>query len=161
MKMARHPSNKPSEPKDGWIEVDGLRIHYLRLGLRNRWIILRASLFFGSDRRAVEGKIDEILKLAVTPDMERAFLSWLRSEFGPNGVRSNFVERLQEKRVPTLILHGARDRLISVSHAYRARTLIEGSELHVIPECGHLLPRECKGRFIRVVSDFLLEKPPP
>src|SRR5436190_3568318 len=53
----------------------------------------------------------------------------------------DFRDRLQEIRCPSLVLWGARDTLTPVSDAFNyARRL--GSELRVIPDCGHLLTGE-------------------
>lgn len=133
---------------------------FLRLSLRNRRIIRRFSLVAVSNRRTVEEELDEIHRLAAIPGIEKAFLSWLRSEFLLNGLRSNFVESLHKIMVPTLVLHGKKDSLIPVSLAYKAHTLIKGSELHVFQECGHLPPRENPDEFNRVVSSFLLKNQP-
>jgi pimeloyl-ACP methyl ester carboxylesterase len=60
--------------------------------------------------------------------------------------------------VPTLILHGAEDRFVPVNWARRAHRLIKGSELQVLPRCGHWLPREKPDEFERVVSSFLTKR---
>lgn len=99
--------------------------------------------------------VDEVYQLMKMPAAGRAFRSWQRSEIGCRGLRTNFVDRLHEITVPTLILHGAEDRLVPVSWAQRAHTLIRGSELYVFAECGHWPPREKADEFNRAIPEFL------
>lgn len=49
-------------------------------------------------------------------------------------------QRLQEIKLPTLIVHGEDDPLIPVAAAYEQHKLIPGSKLEVIPAMGHDLP---------------------
>jgi pimeloyl-ACP methyl ester carboxylesterase len=39
---------------------------------------------------------------------------------------------------PTIVVHGADDRLVPRSHSEHTASLIPGAELRVVPECGHL-----------------------
>jgi pimeloyl-ACP methyl ester carboxylesterase len=39
---------------------------------------------------------------------------------------------------PTIVVHGADDRLVPLSHSEHTASLIPGSELRVVPDCGHL-----------------------
>jgi pimeloyl-ACP methyl ester carboxylesterase len=39
---------------------------------------------------------------------------------------------------PTIVVHGADDRLVPLSHSQHTASLIPGSELRVVPDCGHL-----------------------
>ena len=57
--------------------------------------------------------------------------------------------------VPTLIIHGADDQLIPLSEARAMQAAIEGSELVVIPEAGHLPNLEQIDLFSDAVLDFL------
>lgn len=99
--------------------------------------------------------IDEVYQMMKKPRIERAFISWQRSETRWRSLKSNYVNRLSEIKVPTLILHGRDDKYVPVSWAQRAQRLIKGSELVVFPECGHWLPREKTEEFNRVVLRFL------
>ncbi len=57
--------------------------------------------------------------------------------------------------VPTLIIHGADDQLIPLSEARAMQAAIEGAELVVIPEAGHLPNLEQIDLFSDAVLDFL------
>jgi len=99
--------------------------------------------------------VDKVYRLAKKPGAGRAWRSWQRNEIKWSGLRTNFVDRLHEVAVPTLILHGEEDKYIPVSWARRAHSLIEGSELLVFPRCGHWLTLEKPGEFNSAVSEFL------
>jgi pimeloyl-ACP methyl ester carboxylesterase len=141
----------------------------VRLPLLNRlvWAALRRSrgmvewslqsVFY--DSRAVTASlVDKVYRLVKKPGVGRAWRSWQRSEIKWSGLRTNFVDRLHEVAVPTLILHGEEDKYIPVSWARRAHSLIEDSELLVLPRCGHWLTLEKPGEFASAVSEFLARR---
>ena len=102
-----------------------------------------------------ESLVDEVYQLAKEPGAGRAWRSWQENEIGREGLHTNFVDRLTTLAVPTLILHGAEDKYVPVAWARRAHVLIEGSELNVLPRCGHWLTLERPGEFNRAVVRFL------
>jgi esterase/lipase len=53
-------------------------------------------------------------------------------------------ERLAEVKVPTLILHGARDRVCSVANAERVRALLGTRDVRVVilPRSRHIITRD-------------------
>jgi pimeloyl-ACP methyl ester carboxylesterase len=68
-------------------------------------------------------------------------------------VIDDFHDRLRDIRCPSLVLWGARDTLTPVSDAFNyARRL--GSELRVIPDCGHLLTGERADACYDAISEF-------
>ena len=119
--------------------------------------IMRLSLqtLFHDPQAVTSNLVDEVFQVAKKPDVGRAWRSWQRSEIGWSGLRTNFVDTLHALAVPTLILHGAEDRYVPVSWARRAHTLIEDSELNVLPQCGHWLTREKPEEFIAAVLEYL------
>jgi pimeloyl-ACP methyl ester carboxylesterase len=80
--------------------------------------------------------------------LQRRELSW-------RGLRTNYVNRLAEITVPTLILHGENNRLLPLTIAERAPRLIRSSRLDVIRHCGHLAPLEQPEAVNRALYDFL------
>ena len=60
---------------------------------------------------AIEEAFDEIIRLARKPGAGAAFRQLQRSEYRWRGLRTNYLDRLSEIQVPTLIVHGAEDRL--------------------------------------------------
>lgn len=81
----------------------------------------------------------------------------------PEGYRAQLEatekwERLDELKTigcPTLILHGAQDRLVSVDNARQLAQEIPESQLIVLPDCGHQLFTDQPDKGARAVLDFL------
>jgi pimeloyl-ACP methyl ester carboxylesterase len=94
---------------------------------------------FYDPQTITEGLVDEVYQLAKELGAGRAWRSWQENEMGREGLRTNFVDKLPTLAVPTLILHRAEDKYVPAAWARRGRahTLIEGSELNVLPRCGH------------------------
>ena len=128
------------------------------LMIRSRTIarrILSAALV--NRREALnEEVLDEVIRLAKRAGAGAAFRQLQRSEYLWLGLRTNYVHRLSEVRVPTLIIHGAQDRIVPVSWAQRAHNLIKNSKLAIIPRCGHMPPIEQPEVFDEIVRCFLL-----
>src|SRR5215475_12596482 len=57
--------------------------------------------------------------------------------------------------VPTLVLSGRRDRLITPTLAERLGALIPGSRLHIVDGAGHMLPLEAADRVNREIVAFV------
>jgi carboxylesterase len=67
-------------------------------------------------------------------------------------------ERLREVRCPTLILHGARDRVCPVSNAWRVAEQLGSEDCRVVifPRSRHILTRDVEHAAVRrEISDFL------
>ncbi len=66
---------------------------------------------------------------------------------------SPFEETLSGLRTPTLITWGERDRVLHASGARILHALLPASELHLMPETGHIpmveKPRDCAAAFLR------------
>lgn len=101
--------------------------------------------------------IDEVHELAQSPEPQRAFCGFQRSEGLWGGLRTCYMERLGEIRCPTLIIHGAQDTLVPIRAAREAAARIPGARLHVIEQCGHWAPRDCPEEFNEAVLSFLQE----
>jgi pimeloyl-ACP methyl ester carboxylesterase len=125
--------------------------------LRRSRRMVRWSLYnLVHDRSAVDAAlVEEAYRLVRKPGAGHAFRSFQKDEVGWRGLRTSYVDRLREVSAPTLIVHGANDEAVPVAWAYRAHDLIPGSELRVIPRCGHWPPRERPEEFNRIVVEFL------
>lgn len=66
-----------------------------------------------------------------------------------------WCDQLTEIDCPTMIVWGQRDALLPLRHAREYARRILGSELHVIPEAGHLPMLECPAAFNRLLTAFL------
>lgn len=59
---------------------------------------------------------------------------------------------------PTLIIWGAEDRVLSLSHAKAAKAEIPNAELLVFEQCGHVPQLECPDKFNVAVLEFLAKE---
>lgn len=108
------------------------------------------------DPRIISDRVlEDVKRILSTPGIEKAFTSWLRTEIGWKGLRTNLINRLHEIKVPTLILHGSDDRSVPPHWAHQAHKLIRNSKLHIFSKCGHWPPREKVDEFNSKVLEFL------
>jgi pimeloyl-ACP methyl ester carboxylesterase len=63
--------------------------------------------------------------------------------------------RAQYIKAPTLIVHGASDRLVPLSYAEEMVSLLRDAQLHILDNAGHYPMIEQEGEFVAVVEDFL------
>jgi pimeloyl-ACP methyl ester carboxylesterase len=86
----------------------------------------------------------------------KAFVRTMRSVIDPGGQSVSAIDRLYlAERIPTLIVWGQKDRIIPVSHAYRALEASPHSRLEIIPGAGHFPQSEDPTRFVGILEDFL------
>ena len=94
-------------------------------------------------------------------ESRRAFFASARAVIDPGGQTVNANPRLhQTVTVPTLLVWGARDRMIPSWHAVLAQQAIEGSRVEVFERSGHFPHLDDPDRFARVLSEFISEEPP-
>lgn len=65
------------------------------------------------------------------------------------------AEALRAVRAPALVAWGADDHLFAAENAPRLAEELPGSELHIIPECGHAPPEEKPDELVKVLAPFL------
>ncbi|MDA2928271.1 alpha/beta hydrolase [Acidobacteria bacterium AH-259-G07] len=102
-----------------------------------------------------EDLAEEIFAAISTPGTGRAWRSYLENEMDWSGFRSNFLSRLGEITVPTLVVHGSDDKLVPVKWARTAQKLIPDSRLCILQQCGHWPQREKPVEFHRAALNFL------
>jgi len=64
------------------------------------------------------------------------------------------AKRLGRIRCPTLLLWGAQDRLVPPAYGEAYRKCIQGAQLQLIPQCGHLPMFEREAEFVEAVAEF-------
>ena len=108
--------------------------------------------------------IEEGYEMSSLPGAQRCLLSTLRSMFNIWGVRSDayrpILDRLEEIEVPTLVIWGAQDRILPVTHAHKAAKRLPNARLHIFDPCGHVPNIERAEEFNALVTDFLAKNPP-
>ncbi|MEX0626442.1 MAG: alpha/beta fold hydrolase [Chloroflexota bacterium] len=92
------------------------------------------------------------------PSTPERFIGELRATLDP----SSFVtDRLNEIRVPTLVLAGGKDQVVPLASTQLVAETIPGARLEVDPECGHTVRSSFRG-YDQLVEAFLAEgdRPP-
>jgi pimeloyl-ACP methyl ester carboxylesterase len=75
-------------------------------------------------------------------------------------LEANYLEALEQLRVPTLIIHGERDTLVPLRYARDVARRIPGAQLEVLREASHLPYMSHSQAFNAFVGDFLLQHLP-
>lgn len=95
------------------------------------------------------------------PATRRAFFRTLRAVIDQGGQTVSATDRLYlAAQVPTMLIWGAKDTLIPVSHAFAAHDAIPGSRLVVFDGAGHFPHCEDPERFAETLIDFITTNPP-
>jgi len=99
--------------------------------------------------RVTDREIDDAWRPLKVRGTRRAALAAIRTDPTPyRGLEARV-------RVPTLVIWGERDRLLTAREAESVRSRIPGARLVLIPDAGHLPQRERPEAFAAAVSDFL------
>jgi len=94
-------------------------------------------------------------------ESRRAFFRSLRDVIDFRGQAVSALGRLHRAaELPTLIVWGARDPFIPVSHAVAAHEAIPASRLEIFDEVGHYPHCEAPERFVEVLLDFVTSTEP-
>ncbi len=94
-------------------------------------------------------------------DTRRAFFRTLHAVIDLGGQAVSATDRLYlASQVPTLIVWGAQDPLIPVSHAVAAHEAMPGSRLVIFDDVGHFPHCEAPDRFVEVLIDFITSTEP-
>jgi pimeloyl-ACP methyl ester carboxylesterase len=95
-------------------------------------------------------------------ETRRAFLATIRTVVDPGGQTVSALERLPAlAHIPTLLVWGARDRLIPVAHGIAAQQAIAGSRLEVFEKAGHAPHLSDPPRFVALLREFVAATPAP
>ena len=125
----------------------------LRRSPRTLRLLLRLFVF-RQGKAVTEEVLAEVAEQLRVPDIERAFMGWLREELHLTALTTNYLERLRDLAPPTLLVHGDRDLVVPTSRAKRAAQRIPDATLKLLPS-GHWTPREAQQAFTDAVLEFL------
>lgn len=70
------------------------------------------------------------------------------------GATHNAEARISAIACPTLVLFGAEDKVVPASNAPMLAQKIQGAQVKVIPNVGHLLPIEAPAEISRIIAQF-------
>ena len=91
------------------------------------------------------------------PGAKQALLNIIRHGVSFRGPSPEiiFLDKLSLIKSPTLLIHGAQDKVIPLQYARKARRLIPRARLKIIEECGHCPYIEKTPEFNKTVINFL------
>ena len=89
------------------------------------------------------------------PGADAAFLSAVRSLLRVGARRGRYWAAMRKVRAPVLLLHGEKDRLVSVHSAREAAARNPGWRLEVLPDVGHVPQLEAPEAVAGLMLDWL------
>ncbi len=101
--------------------------------------------------------IDLVHDQVKKPGVAKAFSDLQDGDIDWNGLKTNYIDRLNEIQSKTLIIHGGKDSLVPLDCSKEAHQIITGSEIYIMAGCGHWPQRDNPDEFNRVVKDFFSE----
>lgn len=101
--------------------------------------------------------IDLVHEQVKRPGVAKAFSDLQDGDIDWHGLKTNYLDRLNEIMSQTLIIHGEKDSLVPLGSSQEAHRLITGSEIYIMAGCGHWPQRDNPEEFNRVVKDFFVE----
>lgn len=115
---------------------------------------IRSSLqsAYLDDEQVTERTVDAYYYPMRTEGAMYAVLAMLRRS---RSVTEKWQGRIAELDLPTFIIWGADDTWIPVEDAKKFHRDIAGSQLLIVPECGHLPQEETPDEFVMAVLDFM------
>lgn len=112
----------------------------VRLGVEG-WRRIAGPLF---DEEEMTGMVQAAVRRSVSPiGTVRQLLAILESP--------DRTAALRQVRVPTLVVHGLADRLVSPSGGIATARAVPGSRLLMFPDMGHDLPRARRGEIVEAI----------
>jgi len=122
----------------------------------NSMIGLSKRLFY-QPPAILEELLPEMDRIKLLPGASMATVRSIRSSINLRGLRPKWqiLSRLKQSEVPLMVIWGADDFIIPVSHAEAARRELPQCDVQVLPEFGHWPQMEKPSVFNPLVADFL------
>lgn len=119
----------------------------------------RAALrsIFANPDNISEDMVDELFEAVQSPSGQEAFYSFQKYEMTWQGLRTNYVDKINTIQVPTLFIHGDKDRLVPLEEVQRSAAMMKNARVKVMKDTGHWAPREHPDVFNQWVREFLRE----
>lgn len=161
-------------PVDAWGLFDKLSWHWLTHWFirskfnddlyewtKNYPSILRWSLeysLFGDKSKVSDALVAEIQEAMFDSSAGKSFISFQRSEITPTGFTTDLFGRLEEIKLPTLLIHGALDKAVPVKGAILASKRIPDCDIHLMEGCKHWPQKERPEEFANALQSYLDRK---
>lgn len=134
----------------------------------NRYKAVEAMEKFGMEpfaKKAVKSQLGKTTQ-EKNPALVSEVLGWMLECSAESAIeatrgmaeRRDLTSVLSKIKVPALIIGGVEDPLISPDIIKQMNGQIAGSEMHLLPECGHLVNKEKPEEFQKLFSAFLKAK---
>jgi pimeloyl-ACP methyl ester carboxylesterase len=103
----------------------------------------------------------------ITPEVWEGYTVPLRAddwdralyEFTVSSFQVDLATRLDEITMPVLVITGDDDRIVPTEESIRLASELQGSQLVVVPDCGHVPHEECPAPFLDAVIEFVNSLP--
>ena len=116
---------------------------------------MRERCFHDPSSEAAQSFIPDVIPFDKLLFYYRARQATARVAWNPYFYNPKLRGRLYRVKCPTLVLWGDSDGLLPLDFASAYHEAIPGSELKVLPQCGHLPPIERPEEFAAAVKEFL------
>lgn len=117
--------------------------------------VLRAMVH--DPERLPAGVLAEFAREAAEPGAGMGYGRYNQSTLGWRGMRNDLMPLVDRIEAPTLIVLGARDRLVPPAGSRAASERMPHARLVLVDDCGHWAQLEASERFAREVRAFLDE----
>ena len=103
--------------------------------------------------------IDRVADINIQNSNQKSFLSFMRETSGFFGMKKEIVSKalakLSEINVPTLIVWGKEDKILSAKNAYETTGDMKNVKFHMMNETGHFPQIDKPEEFNNLVLDFM------
>lgn len=117
------------------------------------------SKVFNDQTFVTQELLDELYRSRQMPGAKEAVVRVIRRTVNLRGIRKEYVylDDLPRLNMPLMLVWGAQDLILPVSHAYRASEAAPHARLKVFDRCGHWPHMERASEFNSLALDFLSE----
>ena len=109
-----------------------------------------------SNFKVSEDLLDYRVSLSTEPATQKAqgaAMKWI----GERGGLYVDEKIIRDIKVPTLLVGGKNDPIVTPEQMFRFLELIDDSRCYMLPYCGHWVMMEYPQEFVRITSDFILD----
>jgi pyruvate dehydrogenase E2 component (dihydrolipoamide acetyltransferase) len=132
-------------------EIDGEYVDGFITASRRKEIKPHLEKLFGDPSVLGRRLIEDILQYKRLDGVEPA-LREIAAQFCPGGKQAVVLrDRLRELSMPILVIWGAKDRILPVSHA---QDLPEHIQTQILPDAGHMVQMEAAAKVNRLIHSF-------